>query len=246
MTSWEFPVNEPVDLQVRVPAGDVIVRAAATQTATVTLAGSERSLDATRVEFDEGTLSVITPDRLRLGRRGDLDVTVEVPEGSTCLVHTASADVSCTGELSALDVQTASGDVNAERVTGLARADTASGDVYLGEAAEADLKSASGDVSVGRVTGPVTVNTASGDVRIAAASGGRTEARSASGDIVVAVAPGIGVYLDLSTVSGTVRSELEPTGESGDADMTLSCRTLSGDVEVLRAARPATPNTAHR
>jgi hypothetical protein len=244
MTSWEFPTSDPVDLQVRVPAGDVTVRAAATQTATVTLESNrpggkaERFLDATRVEFDQGALSIIAPDRFE-GRGGSLDVTVEVPAGSSCLVHTASADVRCTGELSALDVHTASGDVSAERVNGVARVSTASGDVYVGGAAGADLESASGDVSIGQASGPVTVSTASGDVRIAGASGTRTEARSTSGDISVAVPRGIGVYLDLSTLSGTAESELEPAEETGGADMTLTCRTLSGDVQVTRAAQPA-------
>ena len=241
MTSWEFPATDPIDLQIRVPAGDVTVRAAATQTARVTLGGAERTIDATRVEFDQGALSVITPERPGLGRTADLDVTVEVPEGSSCRVHTASADVRCTGVLSSLDVHTASGDVSAERVSGLARATTASGDVHIGEAGEVDANSSSGDVTIGQVSGPVLVSTASGDVRIDAASGSRTEAKSASGDINIAVTPGIGVYLDLSTLSGTVSSELDPAEGSGAADMTLSCRTLSGDVQVIRAA--AQPST---
>jgi DUF4097 and DUF4098 domain-containing protein YvlB len=246
MTSWEFPASDPVDLQVRVPAGDIVVRAADTPTATVTVetrqggGRTERFLDATRVEFDQGALSVIAPERFGIGRGGSLDVTVEVPTGSSCLVHTASADVMCAGELSTLDIHTASGEVRAERVSGVARVTTASGDVYVAEAAEADLKSSSGDVNIGQVTGPARVSTASGDVRIDAASGSRTEAKSASGDIRVAVPPGIGVYLDLSTLSGTASSELEPGDESGGADMTLSCRTLSGDVLVARATQPAT------
>jgi Putative adhesin len=245
MTSWEFPASDPVDLQVRIPAGDVTVRATGTQTAAVTLepgrpgGKAERFLEATRVEFDQGALSVIAPERFGPGHGGSLDVTVEVPTGSSCLVHTASADVRCTGELSALDVRTASGDVSAERVTGVARVSTASGDVYVGEAAEADLESASGDVGLGQVSGPVRASTASGDVRIDAASGSRTEAKSTSGDIRVAVPPGIGVYLDVSTLSGTARSDLQPAEESGGSDMTLSCRTLSGDVLVTRAAQPA-------
>jgi DUF4097 and DUF4098 domain-containing protein YvlB len=240
MTSWEFPANDAIDLQIRIPAGDVTVRAAATQTATVTLSGAERAIDATSVEFENGVLSVVAPERPGLGRTADLDVTVEVPEGSSCRARTASADVRCTGELSSLDVHTASGDVSAERVSGLARATTASGDVYVGEAGEVDADSASGDVTIGQVSGPVQVSTASGDVRIDAASGSRAEAKSASGDINIAVTPGIGVYLDLSTMSGTVSSELDPAEETGGADMTLSCRTLSGDVQVTRAAQPAT------
>ncbi len=244
MTSWEFPASDPVDLQVRNPAGTVTVLAVPTQTATVTLdAGhsgrkGEQFLAATRVEFDQGALSVTAPERFGLGG-GSLDVTVELPEGSSCLVHTASADVRCTGELSALDVRTASGDVSAERVSGLARVDSASGDVQVGAAAEAVVGSASGDVSIGQASGPVTVRTASGDVQITEASGRRAEVKSASGDISIAVAPGIGVYLDLSSLSGTLSSELEPAPEGGSADMTLHCRTISGDVQVTRAAQPA-------
>ena len=146
---------------------------------------AERFLAATRVEFDQGTLSVIAPDRSGLGRGGSLDVIVELPEGSSCLVHTASADVRCTGELSALDVHTASGDVSADLVNGVARVATASGDVYVAQAVEADLQSASGEVTIGQVTGPARVSTVSGDIRIDAASGSRTEAKSTSGDISV-------------------------------------------------------------
>ena len=239
MTSWEFPAHDPVDLQVRIHAGNVRVLAAPTQTATVTLDGNERLLAATRVEFDHGALSVVGQDRLGLGGNGSLSVTVEVPEGSSCLVHTASADVGCTGELSALDVHTASGDITAERVSGPVRVVTASGDVLVGAAAEARVETASGDVRIEQADGPVTVRTASGDVWIAQTSGRRTEVKSSSGDISVAVARGIGVYLDLSSLSGTVSSELEPAEDIGGADMTVQCRTISGDVQVLRAAQPA-------
>jgi DUF4097 and DUF4098 domain-containing protein YvlB len=237
MTSWEFPAHDPVDLQVRIQAGGVKVLAAPTQTATVTLDASERLLAVTRVEFDHGALSVVAQGRL--GQGGDADVTVEVPEGSSCLVHTASADVSCSGELSALDVHTASGDVSAERVSGLARVVTASGDVHVGAAAESSVETASGDVRIEQAGGAVTVRTASGDVWIAETAGRRTEVKSSSGDISVAVAPGIGVYLDLSSLSGTVSTELEPAEENGGADMTVQCRTISGDVQVVRAAQPA-------
>jgi hypothetical protein len=239
MTSWEFPAHDPVDLQVRIHAGSVRVLAVPTQTATVTLDGSERLLAPTRVEFDHGALSVITPDRHGLGGFGSLRATVEVPEGSSCLVHTASADVSCTGGLSALDVHTASGDVSAERVSGLTRVVTASGDVEVGTTAEVRVETASGDVRIDQADGAVTVRTASGDVRIAQTSGHGTEVKSASGDISVAVVRGIGVYLDLSSLSGTVSSELEPAEENSGADMTVQCRTISGDIQVLRAAQPA-------
>ena len=245
MTSWEFPASDPIDLQVRIPAGAISVTATRTRTATVTLSpyhqGSrgEKILAATRVEFDQGTLSVIAPEQHGLLRDGSLEAVVELPEGSSCLVDTGSADVSCTGVLSALDVRTASGGVRAERVTGLARISTASGDVEVGQAAELTVTTASGDVSAAQVDGDISVRTASGDVQIGAASGRRTDIKASSGDIRVAVTPGIGIAFDVSTLSGTISSELEPADEGGSADMTLTCRTISGDVQISRAAQPA-------
>lgn len=241
MTSWEFPTSDPVDLQVRIPAGDITVKAVPTQVATVRLdpsgRGGDKLLTAMRVEFDQGLLSVIAPERSGLLRGGSIDAVVELPEGSSCLVDCASADVSCTGELSSAELRTASGDVSVERVNGLARIGTASGDVFVGAAAEVTANTASGDLSIERADGDVAVTTASGDVRIASASGKRVDVKATSGDISVAVTPGIGVYLDVSTLSGTISSELEPSDESGGAEMTVYCRTISGDVRIQRAAR---------
>src|SRR5215471_16974754 len=98
MTSWEFPASDPIDLQVRIPAGDISVTAARTRTATVTLSPDrggewgEKIVAATRVEFDQGTLSVIAPEQHGLFRGRSLDAVVELPEGSSCLVEAGSAD----------------------------------------------------------------------------------------------------------------------------------------------------------
>lgn len=236
MASWEFPASEPVELRVRIPSGTVTVAAAPAHNATVRLEGAEAMLGVTRVEFDSPVLSVVTPDHAGRGSTGSEDVTVELPEGSSCLVDTASADILFTGVLSGCEVHTASGDVNAERITGTARIDTASGNVLVGEAGEVQAETASGDISINRARGEATIRTASGDVHIGEAAGRRTDVKATSGDISVAVAPGIGVYLDLSSLSGTVSSELEPSPETGGAEMTLHCRTISGDVRIGRAA----------
>jgi DUF4097 and DUF4098 domain-containing protein YvlB len=231
MTSWEFEVENPVRLQLRTPDGSVMVTAAQTATATVTLDGSGAT--GTRVEFGDGTLSVLAPDH------ASLTAIVALPEGSSCAMQTASADVRCHGQLGALDIHTASGDVSAEQASGATEIVTASGDVYLGDGTDVSLKTASGDIAVGHASGAVTVQTASGDVVIGDASGRRVEVTAASGDISVAVPPGSGVYLDLWSLSGTVRSDLEPAGDSSSADMTVHCRSISGDVHVSRAPQPA-------
>ena len=79
---------------------------------------TEEMLAATRVEFDQGLLSVIAPERSGFLRGGSIEAVVQLPEASSCLVDTASADVSCTGDLSSAELRTASGDVSVERVSG--------------------------------------------------------------------------------------------------------------------------------
>ena len=177
--------------------------ALATGTATVTVVPSragrraEEFAAATRVEYEHGTLSVTAPDRLGLRMAVPVDVTVEVPAGSSCEIVTASADVRCSGELRSLAIRTASGDIAADRVSGPVEVRTASGDVRLGEVGELRVETATGDVQVGTAAGDVCVRTASGDVTVGSVAVGRTDITSASGDVDVNVAAGTGVYLDL-------------------------------------------------
>jgi DUF4097 and DUF4098 domain-containing protein YvlB len=261
MTNWEFPVSGPITLEARLPAGDIAVTAGATHTATVSLSsmsGGKRGqqlIDEAEVTFDGGTLIVAVPERIRLLSSTSLDLVVQVPTGSTARVRAASADVRCRGELGGLEVKSASGDVHAELVTGHAKVDTASGDIVLGEVTgDVRVTTASGDASVEHAGGKLTMNSASGDLRalraessaaarsasgdvlIGSMSSGRADLSTVSGDIKVAVQPGIGVYLDLFAMSGDVRSDLEASGAEGDAALTLHCRSISGDVHVTQAS----------
>ena len=47
------------------------------------------------------------------------------------------------------------------------------------------------------------------------------------------------MYLDLSAVTGDVTSDLESAASDGEAALSLHCRSISGDVRVLRAAHAA-------
>jgi DUF4097 and DUF4098 domain-containing protein YvlB len=260
MTTWEFPAAEPISLEARLPSGSITVRAEPVTTATVTLTSrsgkrGDELIAATTVEFDAGTLAVHVPDRVRVLSSTPLDLVVQLPNVSSCMLNAASADVRCSGQLGSLDVRTASGDIFAERVSGQASINTASGDIELDEAGEAiRVTTASGDTSIGRAGGELTVNSASGDLAIGVAAGsakirsasgdvkidcmtaGRGEVTTVSGDVSIAVPAGIGVYLDLSAMTGDVRSDLEPANGESDAALSLHCRSISGDVRIVRAA----------
>ena len=261
MAHWEFPGSDPIDVFIDLAAGQIALTAGPTDVTTVDLTASGRGRDEAlpadvRVSFEDGRLEIAGPRRSGLWRsHAGLDLAVTLPAGSRCLVRTASADVSCTGDLAELDVHTASGDVQAGTVTGRSKIQTASGDVQLDEAgADADLHTAGGDIELARAGGAVTVRTASGDVNIGAAAtsvtvmtssgdvelgsvaAGRTDVKTVSGDIVVGVPPGVGVYLDLASVTGATVSQLDETGASDDIPLEVVCRSVSGDIRIARAS----------
>jgi hypothetical protein len=253
MAHWEFPGSEPIDVFIDQAAGRVTLTAQPTDVTTVELTASwpgrsERLVPDVQVSFGNGRLEIVGPRRSGLWRgHTGLDLAVTLPAGSRCMVRSASADLSCTGELAELDAHTASGDVTAAVITGHAAIQTASGDVRLEEAgAGADVRTASGDVNIGSAATSVAVVTSSGDVRLGSVAAGRADVQTVSGDIVAGVAAGVGVYLDLASATGSVTSQLEETGPSDDIALGVRCRTASGDIRIVRAAvaKPARASDA--
>jgi DUF4097 and DUF4098 domain-containing protein YvlB len=266
MPHWDFPGSDPIDISIDLASGRVTLDAGPVSATTVDVTPSrfsrnaEKLVDEVRAAFDDGRLEVAGPRRTGLFRgHAAFDVKVTLPEGSHCRVRTASADVTCTGDLATLEAHAASGDITAARVTGRCQAETSSGDIRLGETGTAEIRTASGDVrltwarddvSVRTASGDVTIanaagdvsgTTASGDFRIASVARGSAEVSTASGDVIVGVNRGVGVYLDLSSVTGSVISQLDETGPSDDIVLGVRCRTASGDIRIIRAAaEPAT------
>jgi DUF4097 and DUF4098 domain-containing protein YvlB len=274
MTRWDFDSSDPVDISVdNWASGSIVVSGDPTSSVVVEVTPSHRNsdsdvLDQVEVTFEDGQLYIHGPRMTTFRRRHGLDLTIKAPAGSTCAAKTASADLTCIGEISAVSLHTASGDLTAESVADVAMR-SASGDLHLAKttgtlsvhSASGDIRAAhiggevrittaSGDVAIGYCAGPVTVHTASGDVELSAVAGGRVQLGSTSGDLAVAVIPGLAVYLDLMTNSGDIRSELDPddspdAGDESAAALRIGCRTLSGDIKITKARGvPAEPAAA--
>ena len=219
-------------------------------------------IDVRAAEPDQGgspaRLRVAVPER-RLFRAPLFAVRITTPAGAAARIAVASADTDLVGRFGALELTGASGDLTAEHGTdvhlrtasGTARIGTvegratlasASGDVHVGRAGgPVEIRTASGDATIETCSGSVTVHTASGDVRVGAATGGSVEAKTASGDVTVGVAAGLRVWLDLSSVSGRMDSQLADDGPESDgpAGLTLTLRSMSGSMRVHRAATAA-------
>jgi DUF4097 and DUF4098 domain-containing protein YvlB len=258
----EFACQGPIDVRVRIGAGDLSVMAEATSTAVVHVMpadGSRSSQEAaehTRVTFSGDTLQIEAPERSGW-RNGRVRVEARVPTDSRLRAGLGSADVRTEGQLGAAIVHTGSGDAMVRITTGDLQVESGSGDVSVGTVGGAlRVKTGSGDISADTVTGAVSVKAASGDIRLGAVGGdvevtsasgdiglgtvrsGNLKINSASGDVSVGVPTGTSVWLDLSTVSGSTDSDLAMTGDAPDGGPALSLRvnTVSGDIRVHRVA----------
>jgi DUF4097 and DUF4098 domain-containing protein YvlB len=253
-----FQTPSPLDLEVRLPSGEVVIEAAATDETTVRLEGPDDAVSAALVELDGNRLRVEIPERRllsSLGRR-HVDLHVRCPEGSSATVRTGSADVRAGGGLAAADIKTASGDVVLERAQ-RATVKTASGDIEIGTVdGPTAVSTASGDARVGRSGGDftgnlvsgdlelgeaaasVTASTVSGDQKIRSVAVGDVRLSSVSGDVEVGVRTGSRVHVDAHSVSGDLSSDLalddEPSSGAGPT-VSIRVKSVSGDVAVIRS-----------
>jgi DUF4097 and DUF4098 domain-containing protein YvlB len=175
-------------------------------------------------------------------RRSGLTVDVVVPEGTDIQVKGESLDVDCRGRLGDLVVNTASGDLSADAVGGELRVHSASGDVSADHVAgPVLLRSASGDIQIGQADHDVTLQSASGDVVVDCLRAGRASVQVVSGDVDLGVAAGLQLRLELSTLSGETRPELDLNGDGSGPPpavaLDVRVRTVSGDITVRRATR---------
>lgn len=220
---YAFETPENVELQIRLPAGDVTVKTHDEPRTEVEVVArgrkGEEALEQIVVESHERpgghVVSIEQQDRIRFGPiaiswGGGIEVRVACPEGTD------------------LDFNSASGDLSALGTYGRLAAKTASGDLRLGDVGEAEVKTASGDVSIQAVASDASIQTVSGDVDVERLDADLT-GRTVSGDIALGRVSGV---VTLNTTSGDVSIKALEGGE-------LRVQTVSGDVRV--GVAPGTP-----
>ena len=210
MSSFETP--EPIILSIDLSQGAVHVIASDRTDTVVAVNPSDRDRPAdieaahkTSVDLSNGVLSIRAPrprgiaGHLGWGRSGSVDLTVELPAGSSLRAAAGLADFRCDGRLGDVEVRTGVGDVRLDE-TGALRVHSGAGSVTVGEVfgsaevvtagevtidtvmGEADVKNQNGRTSIGRGGGTVRVRSANGDVTIDQAERDVT-VTTANGDI---------------------------------------------------------------
>lgn len=171
--------------------------------------------------------------------RHDVDVELVVGIDISVVLRTAAGDLVACRDLVDVDVASASGNVELETVLGALTVRTASGNLRaLDVRGVLGAKTVSGDVRVQRTSGPLSVQSVSGDVDICAAGLQEARINTVSGDVRVAVSPGLVVDVDATTVSGDLSSDitLDANAQPGvtTESLRLTVRTVSGDVALVR------------
>ena len=256
-----FSTPDPIALTLELAAGTVRIAAGDRTDTVVEVRPSDESDEsdvqaAARVgiEHADGAVRIRGPkartfDFSRATR--SVDVSVELPTGSSVVVELQVGDVRATGRLGRCRLSTAAGDVRLDRtgplhvstsaghvsadaVAGDAEISTASGRVEVGAVeGRAAVKNSNGDTSIGSVTGDVRVRAANGSIRVGRAGAG-VDAKTSNGSIRLAeVARG-------AITLGTAMGDLDVGIAEGTAAW-LAVTTGFGRVHNLleAAARPA-------
>jgi DUF4097 and DUF4098 domain-containing protein YvlB len=167
-------------------------------------------------------------------KAGSGDVRLDVLSGPTG-IETGSGDVRVLGPTDDLRVKSGSGDVTLGRTHGSLTVSTGSGDVSLEDVeGRSVVKTGSGDLLIATARADASYMTGSGDLRIRNALRGSFTARTASGDVAVAVPAGVPVWTDINTLTGQIHSTLQGAGqpEPGQDHVELRVTTASGDVDL--------------
>ncbi len=256
-----FQTSAPLNLSVSVPASSLEIEGAvdATET-TVEVERLDREMDPAELECrlaHDGTSLEVKVGRKRF-RDAKYRVTIRTHEGTNLDIATGAADVRGSGTFGSCRYRSGSGDVSFGDLTGRVSMKTGSGDIRVSNALDelgidvasgaivvgtthrrAAIHNVSGTVDVGEAKFDLTARSVSGDLRIGSAARGAVSLTSVSGDIDVGIAAGKRTYLDLHSISGDMRSDLDVSSAphaDGAPDVELRAKTVSGDVTIRRAA----------
>jgi DUF4097 and DUF4098 domain-containing protein YvlB len=255
-----FQTREPLNLSVSVPAGSLDIEAAADAAeTTVEVERLDKAMDPSELECrlsHDGTSLEVKVGRKRY-RDGQYRVTIRTHEGANLDIATGAAEVRAPGAFGSCKYRSGSGDATFGDLRGRSSMKTGSGDVTVSNAfhelgidvasgsitvgtahRRAAIHNVSGTVDVGEAKFDLTARSVSGDLRIGSTARGSVSLTSVSGDIDVGVAAGKRTYLDVHSISGDMRSDLDVSSAphaDGAPDVELRAKTVSGDVTIRRA-----------
>ncbi|MFJ4029113.1 DUF4097 family beta strand repeat-containing protein [Paenarthrobacter sp. NPDC089989] len=255
------PIAVVVDVSVR---GDVwiVARDQPETEVTVRPRKPKRSLDVkmaeqTTVDYSDGRLQVRLHPPFRhtwFSDGGAVEISIEVPVGSSLELKSGMGDLLCDGEFGTADLKTDLGhiridhcgelrahtdlgDVTVERASGRSRIKTGSGKIRIREIdGVSTIKNGNGSTYISHASGELTVSAANGDVSLERA-GLSTTVKASSGDITVGdVAAG---SLTVQTAAGTLSVGVR-RGSAAWLDLSTKYGRVRNGLEATNGPAPST------
>ncbi|MFF5172009.1 DUF4097 domain-containing protein [Micromonospora sp. NPDC000089] len=249
-----FNTPGPVETTIEVVVGDVRITAADRDTTVVEVRPTDpaaeadvRAAEQTRVEYADGRLLIRAPRQKVLGmfgKPGSVDVTVDLPTGSSVRGTASVGAFRCAGRLDECRLKTSAGDLEVDRtgpleastsvgavevaaVAGRAEVSTDSGRIRIGEVdGAAVIKNSNGDSFVGVVAGDLRINAANGHIVVDRAGAGVTAA-TANGDIRLGEVSGGAV--SMKTAMGRLEVGIRP-GAAAWLDLHTQFGTVRNEI----------------
>jgi hypothetical protein len=234
-----FATPDPIAVSIDLPVGDVRVVASDRTDTIVQVSPSDESREAdvrdagqTRVERTPTGLLIRAPRPRgigRLGKPGSVDVTIELPAGSSLHGNSSVAAFHSDGRLGEVAIMTSVGDIDLDQ-TGRLDLSTGVGAITVARVGgDAEVAAGTGRIRLGQIDGAAVVKNSSGDTRIDAAAGD-LRISVGNGDLTVGRADG---NVTASAAHGEIRIGQVSRG-------TTAIKTGFGEIEVgLRAGAPA-------
>lgn len=228
---WEFDTQGPIMAEVDIAAGSVYLIAGDRAETVVTVnpadLASKMDVEAAKkakVEISGPRLSVVVPKPggimayISFRDWGLVDVTIELPAGSSVDAKTGAGDLRADGEFGEVSARSGAGDIQVDQAharrlisgagrlrLGSSRGDTelvTAGDMDIGLiAGSAQVKNLNGRTHIGEVTGSIRVKSANGDIEVDRAHTD-VNGRTANGNIVIGeLVRGV---VTLATASGAI------------------------------------------
>jgi hypothetical protein len=224
----EFDTSEPISVILEFDVGIARITASERTTTVVEVLPSNgtdendmRVVQGTSITCSGGTLRVKAPkQRSMFGRSGSIDVSIELPAGSTIEGTSPMADFTCTGPLGNCRFKTSLGDIHITEAATV-HLKTDHGDIHVDRATgDADITGA-GRIDIGRIAGTATVKNLNGETTISEV-GGVLRANSSNGRIRVGLAH---AGVDARSANGGIRIDEVARGQ-------VALQTGVGDLEV--------------
>lgn len=237
MPNHTFPIDGPINLQVRIGHGSVRIATEdhLTEAKVVLEAGKHAGelLEQTTVEMNGRTLAITSPrqggifDLPMFGRRSgrSLDVHVVVPTGTAVKISTFTAAITIGGPVGDADIAFGSADFAARQIEGDLRLRYGNGTARVVQVSgSVHLRAGSGSAHFGEIGGALTSGCGTGDLEVRVVRGkvqsrcgsgsavlgevhGDVDVASGSGALQIGVPAGVSALLDVNTGSGSVKSE---------------------------------------